>query len=91
MCSYQAGRSSEIEINHILRIFKKCIIAGTLEELKEADFGAPLHCMIICGEVHDLELESLRPFLVPNSVFQIDAEGTLFKREDEAVEDDDED
>ena len=66
----------------------QCIIAGTLEELKEADFGAPLHCLIICGEVHDLELESLRPFLVPNSAFQIDAEGTLFKREDAAEEND---
>ncbi len=66
----------------------QCIIAGTLEELKEADFGAPLHCLIICGEVHDLELESLRPFLVPNSAFQIDEEGTLFKREDTAVEND---
>ena len=67
----------------------QCIIAGTLEELKEADFGAPLHCLIICGEVHDLELESLRPFLVPNSAFQIDLEGSLFQREDTAVANDD--
>ena len=67
----------------------QCIIAGTLEELKEADFGAPLHCLIICGEVHDLELESLRPFLVHNSAYQIDAEGTLFKREETIVDEDD--
>jgi diphthine synthase len=66
----------------------QCIIAGTLEELKEADFGAPLHCLIICGEVHDLELESLRPFLVQNSAFERDAEGSLFKREDAADESD---
>ena len=69
----------------------QCIIAGTLEELKVADFGAPLHCLVICGEVHDLELESLRPFLVQNSGFKIDAEGTLFQREntsdDNAAED----
>ena len=58
----------------------QCILAGTLEELKEQDFGAPLHCLIICGEVHDMELEALRPYLVKDSKFVIDAEGSLFDR-----------
>ena len=58
----------------------QCIIAGTLEELKEQEFGAPLHCLIICGEVHDMELEALKPYLVKNSKYVIDAEGSLFDR-----------
>ena len=33
------------------------IIAGTMEELLSADFGAPLHCLAITGEVHPLEEE----------------------------------
>jgi diphthine synthase len=33
------------------------IIAGTMEELLTADFGAPLHCFAITGEVHPLEEE----------------------------------
>jgi diphthine synthase len=48
----------------------QCIIAGTLEELKEQDFGEPLHCMMICGEVHDLELEFLKKYLVEGSKFK---------------------
>lgn len=49
----------------------QCIIAGTLEELKEQDFGSPLHCMIICGEVHDLELQFLKKFMVKDSKFKV--------------------
>lgn len=60
----------------------QCIIAGTLGELKEQDFGGPLHCLVICGEVHDMELEALRPYLIKESKFQIDAEGTLFKHDE---------
>lgn len=56
-------------------------MAGTLEEMKDQDFGSPLHCMVICGEVHEMELEALRPYLVKNSTFQIDAEGSLFDRD----------
>jgi len=48
----------------------QCIIAGTLNELKEQDFGEPLHCMIICGEVHDLELKFLEKYLVEGSTFK---------------------
>jgi diphthine synthase len=58
----------------------QCIMAGTLEELREQDFGSPLHCMVICGEVHEMELEALRPYLIENSTFQIDSEGSLFGR-----------
>jgi diphthine methyl ester synthase len=33
------------------------IISGTLLELSKLDFGPPLHSLIICGKMHDLELE----------------------------------
>ena len=47
------------------------IIAGTLEEMVAADFGEPLHCMVICGgEIHDLELEMLKQYML---------EGTKYK------------
>ncbi|GAB9471800.1 Diphthine synthase [Globisporangium polare] len=38
------------------------IIAGTMEELLTADFGAPLHCLVIAGDVHPLEEEMLKQF-----------------------------
>jgi len=62
----------------------QCIIAGTLEELKEQDFGSPLHCMIICGEVHDLELQFLQKFMVKDSKFKAND----FKSEIENIDND---
>jgi len=47
----------------------QCIIAGTMNELKEQDFGGPLHCMVICGQVHDLELDFVKRFLVDGSSY----------------------
>lgn len=40
------------------------IIAGTMEQLLTADFGAPLHCLVIAGDVHPLEEEMLKQFRV---------------------------
>jgi hypothetical protein len=40
------------------------IVYGTLEELSRVDFGGPLHCMALCGELHPLELEILQYFEV---------------------------
>ncbi len=36
------------------------IVAGTLQELQTVDFGEPLHSLIVCGELHELELEVLK-------------------------------
>jgi len=47
------------------------IIAGTLRELVEQDFGEPLHSLIVCGECHDLELEVLKEFLVEGSTYSL--------------------
>ena len=40
------------------------IIYGTLGELSNIDFGPPLHCMALCGELHPLEIEILENFKV---------------------------
>lgn len=50
----------------------QCIRAGTLKELQDVDFGGPLHSLIICGELHELELEVLKEYLVENSTFELD-------------------
>jgi len=36
--------------------------AGPLSLLKDYEMGPPLHAMIICGELHDLELAFLKTF-----------------------------
>ncbi|KAL7580054.1 hypothetical protein ACA910_005039 [Epithemia clementina (nom. ined.)] len=46
------------------------IVAGTLNELVKVDFGEPLHSLIVCGDLHDLELEVLKEYLIPDSSFE---------------------
>jgi len=41
------------------------IVAGRLRDLAVQDLGEPLHCLIVCGELHPLEMEMLRIFLLP--------------------------
>lgn len=38
------------------------IVYGSLRELKEVDFGGPLHCVVIPGTLHDLEQLCLQSF-----------------------------
>jgi diphthine synthase len=33
------------------------IVSGSLRQLASVDFGPPLHSLVICGEMHELELE----------------------------------
>ena len=41
------------------------IVAGTLKELMDVDFGGPLHCLILVGRnIHELEAEYLKGFVV---------------------------
>lgn len=40
------------------------IVYGSLEDLVNVDFGEPLHCLVLCGEVHPLERELLEHFSV---------------------------
>jgi diphthamide biosynthesis methyltransferase len=43
------------ELNH--KVLNIKIVFGTLEELLRVDFGPPLHCLAICGDLHVLEQE----------------------------------
>ncbi|KJE93594.1 diphthine synthase [Capsaspora owczarzaki ATCC 30864] len=45
------------------------IISGTLEELLTADFGAPLHSLVLAGTMHILEIEMLASFAVNPQTF----------------------
>ena len=45
------------------------IISGTLEELLDADFGQPLHSLVITGEMHFLEAELVKSFAVNKETF----------------------
>ena len=41
------------------------IVAGTLEELSQADLGRPLHSLVLCGKkMHEMEWEYVREFAV---------------------------
>ena len=40
------------------------IVFGTLAELLVQDFGLPLHCLALCGELHPLEMQYLDIFKV---------------------------
>lgn len=38
------------------------LVAGTMQQLLEVDFGAPLHSLVLPGALHDMERESLKQF-----------------------------
>lgn len=45
----------------------QCIVAGTLQELLDVDFGAPLHSLVICGKtLHAIEEEMYEFYHVKN-------------------------
>lgn len=41
------------------------IVSGTLAELVCADFGGPLHSLVMCGELHELELAFMDTMRAP--------------------------
>ena len=43
------------------------IVAGTMQELLDVDFGEPLHSLIIAGDMHVIESEFLAQFKVTSS------------------------
>jgi diphthine synthase len=57
------------------------IVAGTLEELAKCDMGGPLHSLIICGDVHDLEIEVLKEYLIEGSTYDFDRPNTGIDKE----------
>lgn len=63
------------------------IVAGTLAELVDVDFGAPLHCLVICGELHPCEVELLEFFKTaarePRRVVEEEGDGSGSSSEEE--------
>ena len=59
--------TSEMQRRMLVKTCHPClmqIVAGTMKELLEVDFGPPLHSLIISGELHPIEqqmLQHLRP------------------------------
>jgi diphthine synthase len=49
------------------------MVAGTLDELSKVDMGEPLHSLIVCGALHDLELEVLKEYLVEGSTYELES------------------
>ena len=44
------------------------IRAGSVRELMEVDFGAPLHCLVVAAkETTELEVEAMKPYFVEGS------------------------
>lgn len=41
------------------------IVAGPLGRLRDVDFGPPLHSLVIVGEMHEMEEEMLKQFMLP--------------------------
>lgn len=50
------------------------IIAGTMQELTQVDFGGPLHSLIIPGTMHFLELEAVLEFAIDPETFKAQAQ-----------------
>ncbi len=48
------------------------IVAGSMQQLLDVDFGPPLHSLVIAGDTHPIELEYLEQFMVGR---QREAEG----------------
>jgi diphthine synthase len=48
------------------------MVAGTLEELTQIDMGEPLHSLIICGDLHDLEFEVVKEYLIEGSQYTME-------------------
>ncbi len=40
------------------------VVAGPLWELRRVDFGGPLHSLVIVGEMHAMEAELVKAFMV---------------------------
>ncbi len=43
------------------------IVAGTMQELLDSDFGEPLHSLIIAGDMHVIETEFLEQFKITST------------------------
>jgi len=42
----------------------QCIKAGKMKDLLTEEFGEPLHSFVVCGNVHDLEMEAMKIYMI---------------------------
>ncbi|CAI7925469.1 unnamed protein product [Closterium sp. NIES-53] len=62
----------------------QCIVFGSMQQLSDVDFGPPLHSLVLCGALHELEKDfldaSLDAFLdafrVTDAMLRIEADST---------------
>jgi diphthine methyl ester synthase len=45
------------------------VVSGTMKEMLDVDFGAPLHSFIITGKMHFIEAETLKRFAIDAESF----------------------
>ncbi|KAA8914526.1 tetrapyrrole methylase [Sphaerosporella brunnea] len=65
----------------------QCFKAGTLQQLAEADLGAPLHSLVLLGSrVHELEIDFIREFAIDTEVFDKAYQMEHGKKEEPVVE-----
>ncbi|KAJ3341305.1 hypothetical protein HDU93_005275 [Gonapodya sp. JEL0774] len=46
------------------------IVVGTLEQLRDVEFGAPLHSLVIPGQMHPLEIDLVETFAIDRAIFR---------------------
>ncbi|CAM9467980.1 unnamed protein product [Pylaiella littoralis] len=62
------------------------IVAGTMSELLDVDFGEPLHSLVICGTTHPLEDELLKWHRVGGAQSPVETAGTAVQAPDRGAE-----
>lgn len=67
-CAYNSRRTLCVGMAR-LGHKESCIIAGTMDELLHQDFRGPLHCLIICGKLHECELDFIQNFVLKDSSY----------------------
>ncbi|CAI5481953.1 unnamed protein product [Closterium sp. Yama58-4] len=62
----------------------QCIVFGSMQQLSDVDFGPPLHSLVLCGALHELERDFLDAFRVMDATPRIVEEGSEGSAEEES-------
>ncbi|GJP31169.1 hypothetical protein CLOM_g9637 [Closterium sp. NIES-68] len=60
------------------------LVFGSMQQLRDVDFGAPLHSLVLCGALHDLERDFLEAFKVTDDTPRVVEDDTEGGAEDES-------
>ncbi|CAI5982004.1 unnamed protein product [Closterium sp. NIES-64] len=61
----------------------QCIVFGSMQQLSDVDLGPPLHSLVLCGALHELERDFLDAFKVTDAMPRI-VEGSEGSEEEES-------